>query len=83
MPSLVVVAGERRQGEREMIEQPESHRPEGSGGVASAEQGTVMLDGPNGVAVAMTPEAAEETARSLLAAAEEAAGQRGSEAHPS
>lgn len=41
-------------------------------GVATAEQGQVMLDGPDGVAVAMTPEAAEGTARSLLAAAEEA-----------
>lgn len=39
-------------------------------GVATAEQGQVMLDGPDGVAVAMTPEAAEGTARSLLAAVE-------------
>ncbi|KTF69247.1 hypothetical protein ACNFJ7_03785 [Sphingomonas sp. HT-1] len=50
--------------------------PETSGGVASAEFGLVMLDGPAGVAVAMTPEAAEETGLSLLAAAEAAAGQR-------
>ena len=57
--------------------------PEGRPGVASAEQGLVLLDGPDGVAVAMTPEAAEATGRSLLAAAEEAAEQRGSEAHPS
>jgi hypothetical protein len=59
------------------------HVPETQGGTASAEQGQVILDGPNGVAVAMTPEAAEATARSLLAAAEEAADQRGAEAHPS
>jgi hypothetical protein len=57
--------------------------PERKAGIASAEQGVVLLDGPNGVAVSMTPEAAEETARSLLTAAEEAANQRGAEAHPS
>ncbi|WP_277316820.1 hypothetical protein [Sphingomonas sp. AOB5] len=41
-------------------------------GVAGAEQGKVILDGPDGVAITMTPAAAEGTARSLLAAAEEA-----------
>jgi hypothetical protein len=41
-------------------------------GKANADQGQVLLDGPNGVAVSMTPNAAIETARSLLAAAEEA-----------
>ena len=46
--------------------------PEDTPGIASAEQGLVLLDGPNGVAVAMTPDAAESTAQSLLAAAEEA-----------
>jgi hypothetical protein len=51
-------------------------------GIASAEQGLVLLDGPDGVAIAMTPAAAEKTGRSLIAAAEEAAIQRG-EAHPS
>ncbi len=59
------------------------NEPERRGGVASAEEGVVLLDGPNGVAVSMTPEAAEITARSLLAAAAEAASQRGGEAHPS
>ncbi len=38
-------------------------------GVATAEQGVVMLDGPNGVAVAMTPFAAEATGQSPIAAA--------------
>jgi hypothetical protein len=66
-----------------MMDDPAHHMPEGKAGVASAEEGQVMLDGPDGVAVAMTPEAAEKTAQSLLAAAEEAAGQQGSEAHPS
>lgn len=56
--------------------------PEQEAGIASAEQGVVLLDGPNGVAISMTPEAAENTARSLLAAAAEAQSQRGAEAHP-
>jgi hypothetical protein len=50
--------------------------PETKAGVASAERGLVLLDGPDGVAVAMTPEAAEGTGRSLLAAAEQATKQR-------
>jgi hypothetical protein len=44
--------------------------PQTQPGVASAEQGVVMLDGPNGVAVAMTPDAALSTGQSLIAAAE-------------
>ena len=56
--------------------------PETKPGVATAEQGVVLLDGPDGVAIAMTAEAADATGRSLIAAAEEAVGQRG-EAHPS
>ena len=66
------------------MEAPNSLRePHMTAGVATAEEGLVMLDGPDGVAVAMTPEAAEATGRSLLAAAEEAANQRSAEAHPS
>jgi hypothetical protein len=42
-----------------------------------------MLDGPDGVAVAMTPEAAILTAESLTAAAEQAADQQSAEGHPS
>jgi len=41
-------------------------------GSVSTEQGQVMLDGPDGVAVAMTPDAALETGRRLIAAAQEA-----------
>lgn len=63
--------------------EPAPHHPASGAGIATAEEGLVLLDGPSGVAVAMTPEAAEQTGRSLLAAAEEAASQRGSEAHPS
>ena len=62
---------------------PSPHLPETKPGVAAAEAGQVILDGPNGVAVAMTPEAAQETALSLLDAAEEATHQRDAEAHPS
>lgn len=51
-------------------------------GVATAEQGVVMLDGPDGVAIAMTPGAAQETGRRLIVAAAEASGQHPSVAHP-
>ncbi len=46
--------------------------PQAKAGQASAEQGFVVLDGPDGVAVAMTPEAADKTADSLHEAADEA-----------
>lgn len=55
------------------------NEPEDQPGIAIAEQGVVLLDGPNGVAIAMTPDAAASTARSLLAAAEEARAQRSAE----
>ncbi|MDV3456454.1 hypothetical protein RZN05_05620 [Sphingomonas sp. HF-S4] len=55
--------------------------PESEPGVATAEQGLVLLDGPDGVAISMTPEAAEGTGRSLIAAAAEAAVQRAEGAH--
>ena len=41
----------------------------------AAEDGAVIVDGPNGVAIAMMPDAAEETARRLMKAALEARGQ--------
>lgn len=46
-------------------------------GIAVAEAGQVLLDGPDGVAVAMTPAAAEETGRRLIAAAQAARAQGG------
>lgn len=46
--------------------------PQTKPGSVSTENGQVMLDGPDGVAVAMTPEAALETGRRLIAAAERA-----------
>ena len=45
-------------------------------GRASAEQGQVMLDGPDGTALTMTPEAAIGTAWSLIEAAGMARRQR-------
>ena len=45
-------------------------------GVANAERGLVILDGPDGVAVTMTPEAAFGTGQSLIAAAAAARYQR-------
>ena len=38
-------------------------------GIAVAEQGVVILDGPDGVAVTITPEAAAATGASLMVAA--------------
>lgn len=66
-----------------MAKEASPHEPEPEGGVATAEEGQVMLDGPDGVAIAMTPEAAAATAQSLLDAAEAAADQVGAEGHPS
>jgi hypothetical protein len=42
----------------------------------SADKGNVVLEGPDGVDVAMTPEAAAETSDRLLDKAAEAQGQR-------
>ena len=53
-----------------------SPQPEHEAGEAHAEAGIVILDGPDGVAVAMTPEAAAETGRRLIAAAENARAHR-------
>jgi hypothetical protein len=37
-----------------------------------AEQGQVIVEGPDGVAVTLTPDAAEETGRRLISAASDA-----------
>lgn len=39
-------------------------------GIASAHAGLIMLDGPNGIAITLTANAAEGTGLSLLRAAE-------------
>jgi hypothetical protein len=44
-------------------------QPQSEPGVATAEDGLVVLDGPNGVAVTMTPDAAARTGHSLISAA--------------
>lgn len=54
-----------------------STEPQDQPGAASAEAGIVILDGPGGVAIAMTSDAAEETGKRLIAAAAEARGQDG------
>jgi hypothetical protein len=43
------------------------------------EQGEVIVEGPDGVAVTLTPEAAEETGRRMIEAAAEARRQAGAE----
>ncbi len=51
-------------------------KPREDAGVATAEDGVVILEGPDGVAVTMTAEAAARTADSLHAAAAQARGHR-------
>ena len=52
-----------------MNSQPALPQPQTKPGIASAEDGLVILDGPDGVAVTLTADAAEDTGRSLIAAA--------------
>ncbi len=42
----------------------------------SAEEGEVVVDGPDGVAVSLTPDAAAETSQRLLIGAAKAQGQK-------
>ena len=55
-----------------MTDTDSAPQPLTDAGIASAEDGLVVLDGPDGVAITMTPEAAIGTAHSLLSAAERA-----------
>ncbi|MBG6119781.1 MULTISPECIES: hypothetical protein [unclassified Sphingobium] len=48
---------------------PEDSSVQSLPGKASVEEGLVLLDGPNGVAVTMTAYAASETGKSLIEAA--------------
>lgn len=58
---------------------PLSHiQPETEPGIASAESGFVFLDGPDGIAVTMTAEAAQGTGQSLIDAASLAMTQKAS-----
>jgi hypothetical protein len=60
-----------------MTDVPAVPQPESEPGIASAEEGMVMLDGPSGVAVTMTAAAAEQTGQNLIAAARIAERQSG------
>ena len=55
-----------------MTEDSSLRQPTDVPGVATAEGGLVLLDGPDGVAITLTPAAAEGTGQSLLAAARDA-----------
>lgn len=55
---------------------PSHIQPETEPGVASAEGGLVFLDGPDGIAKTMTPDAAQRTGQSLVEAAAEAEKQK-------
>ncbi|MFL9841894.1 hypothetical protein ABS767_13040 [Sphingomonas sp. ST-64] len=57
-----------------MTEEPATE-PFKSPGVASAEEGHVVLDGPDGIAITLTIGAARQTGESLIAAADAAARQ--------
>lgn len=46
--------------------------PFADAGIASVENGQVVLDGPDGVAITLTPDAAARTGQSLVAAAQQA-----------
>lgn len=55
-----------------MTDSSAAPQPHTEPGTASAEDGLVVLDGPNGLAITMTPGAAAGTGESLLAAADAA-----------
>ncbi len=59
-----------------MPEPDDTRLPSRRPGVATAEQGAVLLDGPKGVVVALTPEAAHATSENLRRAASVAVRQR-------
>jgi hypothetical protein len=59
-----------RQGE------PVLRKPYEDPGHATAEQGEVLLDGPDGIAISLTPHAARVTGERLIEAADQAMAQR-------
>lgn len=64
-----------------MTEFSNSPKTQTTPGVASAENGLVVLDGPDGIAITLTPDAAQQTGESLISAAE-LAGQQISDDEP-
>lgn len=65
-----------------MSEREDPRRPSARPVVVAAENGAVLLDGPYGAVVALTPEAAAATSESLRRAAALAASQRGTGSDP-
>lgn len=61
---------------------PDPQLPETEPGVASAEEGFVVLDGPDGIALSITADPAEETGRRLMEAARQAREQAASRDDP-
>ena len=59
-----------------MADSEDRHLPSARPGVATAEQGVVILDGPQGAVATLTPEAAAATGDSLQRAAGRAERQR-------
>lgn len=64
------------------MKRDEATEPFTSPGVASAEKGLVVLDGPDGIAITMTADAAASTGESLIAAAEKARQSHNGESMP-
>lgn len=58
-------------------------QPEKQPAQVTAERGEVMMDGPDGIAISLTPEAAHRTAQALHTAAGEAKQQRSPTIPPS
>jgi hypothetical protein len=57
---------------RERRDAMESVRTHSEPSEVAADQGQVIVEGPNAVAVTLTPDAAEETGRRMISAASEA-----------
>ena len=53
-----------------MTEFSSTPHPQTQPGVATVEDGLVVLDGPDGIAITMTADAAQKTGASLISAAE-------------
>jgi hypothetical protein len=55
-----------------MTEISNTPQPHAEPGIASAEDGLMVLDGPNGIAITMTANAAHKTGSNLISAADRA-----------
>jgi hypothetical protein len=65
-----------------MSEREDRRTPSACPAIATAENGVVLLDGPQGAVAALTPEAAEATSENLRRAASQAARQRRTASYP-